>query len=98
MSAPSAESPPSTWCTGAWPTDMPHVVVKVWPGHSEEEKKALAEGIVEEAVKHLHAEPGWVSVSIEEVSEDRWEEDVFRPEILGKRDTLYALCDDLKEP
>jgi len=75
---------------------MPHIVVKLWPGHTEEEKKAFADAIVADAVKHLDAEPGWVSVGIEEIPPECWEEDVFRPEILGKRDTLYAVCDELK--
>ena len=75
---------------------MPHVVVKLWPGHTEEEKKAFAAAVVNAAVKELSAEPGWVSVGIEEIPAERWDEEVFRPEILGKRDTLYALCDGLK--
>ena len=96
MSAPSVESRPSTWCTGAWRTDMPHIVIKLWPGHTEEEKRAAAEAVVRAAAEQLHAEPGWFSVGIEEVSPQRWEEEVFRPEILEKRDSLYALCDELK--
>ncbi len=76
---------------------MPHIVLKVWPGHSEEEKQAFARRAVEAAVETLHAEPGWVSVGIEEVPAERWDEEVFRPEIAGKKNTLYALCDELKE-
>ena len=75
---------------------MPHIVIKLWPGRTEEEKKSMAQAVVDAAVEHLHAEPGWVSVGIEEVDEDRWNDDVFRPEILAKRDTLYAVCDELK--
>ena len=76
---------------------MPHVIVKVWPGHTEEQKSAFASAVVDAAVAHLDAEPGWVSVGIEEIPEERWEEEVFRPCILEKRDTLYALCDELKD-
>jgi 4-oxalocrotonate tautomerase len=30
-----------------------------------------------------------VSVAIEDVAADRWEPDVFEPEIKGRRETLY---------
>ncbi len=76
---------------------MPHIIVKVWPGHTEEQKRQFADAVVDAAVRHLDAEPGWVSVGIEEIPEERWDAEVFRPDILGKRDTLYALCDELKE-
>ena len=46
---------------------MPHVIVKVWPGHTEEQKQLFADAVVDAAVKHLDAEPGWVSVGIEEI-------------------------------
>ena len=75
---------------------MPHVVIKLWPGRTEEEKKAMTEAVVRAAEEHLHADPDWVSVGIEEVDPERWDEDVFRPEILGKQDTLYKFCDAMK--
>ena len=76
---------------------MPHIAAKMWPGHTEEEKKAFAAAVVDAAVKHLNVPAGWVSVGIEEVAPERWDEDVFRPEILGKKDTLYARSLQLKD-
>ncbi len=75
---------------------MPHIIVKVWPGHSREEKQALAQALVQDTVRCLGGQPGWVSVDIQEVPEERWDEEVFQPEIAGRRGSLYALPDELR--
>ncbi len=76
---------------------MPHIIAKMWPGHTEEEKKAFAQAVVDAASEHLHVPANWVSVGIEDVPRERWDEEVFRPDILGKRETLYALSIALKD-
>ena len=68
---------------------MPHIVVKLWPGRTEEQKAAMARALVEAAGKNLNASPQWLSVAIEEVAPENWEEQVVAPEIDGKADTLY---------
>lgn len=68
---------------------MPHIVVKLWPGHSEEEKVAMTHALVEAASRTLHAQPEWFTVGVEEVSPEVWEAKVVAPEINGKADTLY---------
>ena len=68
---------------------MPHVVIKLWPGRSEEQKTAMVHAVVEAAEKTLGAAPQWLSVSVEEVAPEVWEEQVVQPEITGKADTLY---------
>ena len=68
---------------------MPHIVVKLWPGHSEEEKTAMAREVVESAAKALNAQPDWFTVGVEEVAPEDWDETVVRPEIQGKAHTLY---------
>lgn len=68
---------------------MPHIVVKLWPGHCEEEKSAMAQALVNAAAKELHAQPEWFTVAVEEVAPEQWEEQVVQPEINGKADTLY---------
>ena len=68
---------------------MPHIVVKLWPGRTEEQKTAMARALVEAAGKNLNASPEWLSVAIEEVAPENWEEQVVTPEIDGKADTLY---------
>ncbi len=68
---------------------MPHVIVKLWPGKSEQQKRRLAQAITEDVMKVLHYGEESVSVGFEEVGADDWAEQVHRPEIVGKADTLY---------
>lgn len=68
---------------------MPHVVVKLYPGRSEQVKKQLAEAIVNDVVEIAKCGVKSVSVSIEEIEPPDWPEKVYRPEILEKPHTLY---------
>lgn len=67
---------------------MPHVIVKLWPGKSEEQKAQLTEAIVRDLTSILHAGDASVSVAFEEINPDDWTEQVFEPDILGKWDKL----------
>jgi len=68
---------------------MPHIVVKMYPGRTEEQKKALTEAIVKAVTSTIGCTEGDVSVGIEEVAPEEWQEKVYKPEIMGKADTLY---------
>lgn len=68
---------------------MPHVVVKLWPGRSEEQKTKLTEAIVKDVMSHLNASEASVSVTIEEVAQQQWTKQVYKPDIQGKWDKLY---------
>lgn len=68
---------------------MPHVIVKLWPGKSEEEKKRLAARITEDVVEVLGYGEESVSVSMEEIESNRWRDEVYRPDIVDARDRLY---------
>jgi 4-oxalocrotonate tautomerase len=68
---------------------MPHVIVKVYAGKSEQQKARLAEGITKVVTSALNYGEESVSVAIEDVSPERWAEDVYKPDILGKSDKLY---------
>ena len=46
---------------------MPHVIVKLWPGKSEQQKVRLSEEIVKDVMKVLNYGEESVSVAIEEV-------------------------------
>ncbi len=67
---------------------MPHIVVKLWPGKSDEQKAQLTEAIVREVTGILGSAPKSVSVGFEEVPSEDWTEQVFEPDILNKWDTL----------
>jgi len=68
---------------------MPHVVVKLWPGRSEEQKTKLTEAIVRDVMTHLNSSEASVSVTIEEVKQEEWTQKVYNPDIQGKWDKLY---------
>ncbi len=68
---------------------MPHVIVKLWPGKSEEQKTRLADRITKDVMAILNYGEEWVSVAIEEVKPEDWAEKVYKPDILNKRDKLY---------
>ena len=68
---------------------MPHVIVKLWPGKSEEQKRRLAEAISKDVMNTLNYGEESVSVAIEEVSSKSWAEKVYKPDILDNSDKLY---------
>jgi len=67
---------------------MPHVIVKLWPGKSAEQKARFTEAIVRDVTSILHYGDESVSVALEEVAPDDWTEQVYKPDILGKWDQL----------
>jgi 4-oxalocrotonate tautomerase len=69
---------------------MPHVIVKLYAGRSEELKGRLAEEIEQTVRSVLTCPEGTVSVSIEDVAPTDWAEGVYRAEILDKPETLYV--------
>ena len=68
---------------------MPHVIVKLWPGKSEQQKARLAEAITKSVMDILHYGEESVSVAMEEVPSEDWAEEVFKPDIQGKWNQLY---------
>lgn len=68
---------------------MPHVIVKLWPGKSDAQKKKLAEEVTKAVTSTLDYGADSVSVGMEEVNSRDWTEKVYNPDILGKAETLY---------
>ena len=68
---------------------MPHVIVKLWPGKSEQQKTRLAEEITKDVMAVLHYGDESDSVAIEEVKSKDWTEKVYKPDIKDKWDKLY---------
>lgn len=68
---------------------MPHVIVKMYAGRSEEQKARLADEIVKAVTAALGAPEKSISVAIEDVDPAAWPEAVYRPDILAKPATLY---------
>jgi 4-oxalocrotonate tautomerase len=67
---------------------MPHIVVKLWPGKSDEQKQRLSDAIVENVAGILNYGDDAVSVAFEEIAPLDWTDQVFNPDILGRWDRL----------
>jgi 4-oxalocrotonate tautomerase len=68
---------------------MPHVIVKLWSGKSEQQKTRLAEEITKAVMRTLHYGEESVSVAMGEIDPKDWTDKVYRPDIIGKPDTIY---------
>lgn len=68
---------------------MPHVIVKMYAGRSDAQKKALAEKITEAVTQTLGYGEDAVSVGIEDVASQDWTEAVYKPDIIDKPDTIF---------
>jgi 4-oxalocrotonate tautomerase len=68
---------------------MPHIIVKLWPGKSEQQKTRLAEEITESVMNILNYGNESVSLAMEEVKPHDWVEKVYKPDIKNKWDRLY---------
>ena len=68
---------------------MPHVIVKLWPGRTEEQKFALSKRIVDALKETMEASDNSISIAIEEVPKLEWKDKVYDPEIMAKKDILY---------
>jgi len=67
---------------------MPHVVVKLWPGKSDQQKTNLAQKIARDVMDVLNYGEESVSVGFEEIAARDWKEEVYEPDIQAKWDKL----------
>ncbi len=68
---------------------MPHVIIKLAAGRTEQQKATIAEAVTQALIASAHSAEPNISVSIEDIAGDDWVEQVFKPDILAKPDTLY---------
>ena len=67
---------------------MPHVIVKLWPGKSDQQKVKLTDAIVEDVARILGYGEHSVSVAMEEIAARDWKTQVYEPDIVARRDRL----------
>lgn len=67
---------------------MPHVVVKLWPGKTEAQKRRLSDEIAEDVKNILGYADEAVSVAFEEIPPQEWSSRVYEPEIQAKWNIL----------
>ena len=68
---------------------MPHVIVKLYPGRSNQIKTQLADEIAKDVVAIAGCEEKSVSVAVEEIKPEDWAEKVYRPDIIENQQGLY---------
>ena len=68
---------------------MPHVIIKMVAGRSEEQKACLADSVTKAIMAGAGCDEPAVSVSIQDIQPDRWTPDVYQPDIADRWDTLY---------
>ena len=68
---------------------MPHVIVKLWPGKSPQQKARLADKITKDVMDVFDYGEESVSVAFEEIKSRDWKEKVYEPDIQNKWDKLY---------
>lgn len=68
---------------------MPHIVVKMAAGRTEDQKQELADALTRTLAKVLGGGDEAVSVGVEDIATGEWFTKVYDPEIAGKTDTIY---------
>ncbi len=68
---------------------MPHVIVKLQSGRSEQQKAKIAAEVTKAIIATANCSEQAVSVALEDVEPNDWVEKVYKPDIIGKPDTLY---------
>jgi 4-oxalocrotonate tautomerase len=61
---------------------MPHVVIKCFPGRTEEQKIKCAEEVTKAIAETMGCNESSVSVDIKEIAQDDWKDRVWDKEIL----------------
>jgi 4-oxalocrotonate tautomerase len=68
---------------------MPHVIVKLYSGRSQQQKASLAQAVTQAVMTGANCSEQAVSVSIEDIEPDDWVEKVYKPDIQSKPDLLF---------
>lgn len=68
---------------------MPHVIVKLLAGRTEEQKARIAKEVTKAVMATTGNGEDAVSVAIEDVAREDWTQKVYRPDILDKWSKLF---------
>jgi 4-oxalocrotonate tautomerase len=67
---------------------MPHININHLPSLTEEQHIALAKSITEAVTNVVGCDAGVISIAVEPIEPDVWNEQVYIPEIVGRKETL----------
>ncbi|MFT3694013.1 MAG: tautomerase family protein [Kofleriaceae bacterium] len=68
---------------------MPHIIIKLMRGRSEQQKQELADAITRDVMTYANAGEDSVSVAIEDIAPGDWAKQVFEPDIAAKPHSIY---------
>lgn len=68
---------------------MPHIIVKLYPGRSEEQKMNLVESITSAVSESLNLKESSISIAIEEIPSEDWAKEVYKKDIIDNHEKLY---------
>lgn len=68
---------------------MPHIIVKFYPGRSEEQKINLVKDVTAAVSKNLNLDESTISVAIEEIPKEKWAKEVYKKDIIDNHEKLY---------
>jgi 4-oxalocrotonate tautomerase len=75
---------------------MPHVIIKLYPGRTEEQKSKLVEKLTQAVIESINVPEDFISIGIEEIQKEKWEEEVKKPDIIAKQKTIYKHSNNSK--
>ncbi|WP_439624870.1 tautomerase family protein [Shinella sp.] len=70
---------------------MPHVILKMLEGRTEEQKQALTEALTRAVTESLGCGENLVSVAIEDFKDEEWMAKVYGPDIQERSATIYRM-------
>lgn len=68
---------------------MPHIVVKMFPGRTPQQKQDLADALTQAMIATLQTPADAISVAIEDIEKCDWMDRVAKPEIAGKAAMIF---------
>lgn len=68
---------------------MPHVIIKLFPGRTQEQKQLCIGKIVDALMETMNVDENSISVIFEEIPREKWKEEVFKPDIIEKENSLF---------
>lgn len=70
---------------------MPHVIVKMSSGRTDEKKQQVADAVSKAVAASLDLNEESISVAIQDVAASDWLDKVYRPDIEAKMDQIYRM-------
>lgn len=68
---------------------MPHIIVKLYPGRNDAQKKEAAQKMTQVLMETLDCKERSISVAFEEVEEENWTQQVYTRDIMAGPGILY---------